>query len=105
MKYKIMIHPMPESCRKCPIVGFDNLAMFKNRLWWCPLLLDEHNDMVEISDISQKLSDCPLIPAEPWQFETCETCGLKNRVLTSNPPQVCKNIMTVKGTCKEWRAK
>jgi len=52
----IYINPMPESCGKCDLMQTDG------KIFWCPLCLDENNDMIEIEQGFDRLPQCPLKP-------------------------------------------
>lgn len=107
MNYKIMIHPMPENCDKCNFLvycagydGSDNVAcgtIFYTGILYSGGPLDSDFDYR-----IERHKNCPLIPAEPWQFETCKTCG--------TPWNECVvdgiiNELSYEATCKLWTAK
>lgn len=92
----IGINPMPDRCGECYLLGTDG------KILWCPLLLDEHNDCVEIYHPIQRLDTCPLQPiilcreCARWKTYLCivndyaYSCGV--REIHCTPPDFyCAN--------------
>jgi len=94
---KVYVDELPKGCDLCYLLGVSQTCN------WCPLLLDDNNDCVEVENLDQRLPDCPLILIKPWRLESCETCARGNCFIAHHLDQ--EMLRVPKMTCKRWRAK